>query len=108
MTKIEQQIVEAIQTKQSKSFSNTVVSYDADTDTTEVRLHGNLIARIKKDLVKLSDCGWSTRTTVGRLNTILTAIDLPIKVNVVNGITNYNLNNQCIGLNNLDIMVLGE
>ena len=44
----------------------------------QVRLHGNLIARIfPGDRMILSSCGWETKTTKSRLNSILHHYNLP-------------------------------
>ena len=38
-----------------------------------VRLHGNLIAEVGEDFIKLFDGGWQSNTTKSRLNAILSA-----------------------------------
>lgn len=36
----------------------------------QVRHHGNLIARIRKDEIEISNCGWHSPTTANRLNKV--------------------------------------
>lgn len=77
MTQIEQNLINAIRGK-AKAWSegNTMVSYNENTETYDVFLHGHRIASIDYDSreVRLSSCGWRTNTTKARLNTILTAL----------------------------------
>lgn len=77
MRQIEQNLINAIRGKdKSWGESNTMVSYNENTKTYDVFLHGNKIASIDYDNreVRLSSCGWRTNTTKSRLNTILTAL----------------------------------
>ena len=82
MRKIEQQMNRAIATKSDWSSSNTMVSYNTNTNCTEVRLHGNLIATVDHatNAVKISSCGWHTPTTKSRLNAILNEVKWGCKV----------------------------
>lgn len=77
MRQIEQNLINAIREK-NKSWSqdNTTISYNENTETYDVFLHGNKIASIDYDSreVRLSSCGWRTNTTKSRLNAILTAL----------------------------------
>ena len=76
MRKIEQQMNRAIANKADWSSSNTMVSFNTNTNCTEVRLHGNLIATVdhSTNAVKVSSCGWHTPTTKSRLNAILNEV----------------------------------
>lgn len=71
MRKIEKQMVAAIHAKDDWKLANTSVSTDGA--TTEVRLHGNLIASFDWEnmVMHLTHAGWPTRTTHSRLNAIL-------------------------------------
>ena len=77
MRQIEQNLINAIRGK-NKAWSkgNTTISYNDNTETYDVFLHGNKIASIDYDdrEVRLSSCGWRTNTTKSRLNAILTAL----------------------------------
>ena len=77
MRQIEQNLINAIRGK-NKAWSkgNTTISYNENTETYDVFLHGNKIASIDYDdrEVRLSSCGWRTNTTKSRLNAILTAL----------------------------------
>ena len=76
MRKIEQQMNRAIATKSDWSSSNTMVSYNTNTNCSQVRLHMNLIATVDHttNAVKVSSCGWYTVTTKSRLNAILSEV----------------------------------
>ena len=77
MRQIEQNLINAIRGKdKSWSQDNTTISYNENTETYDVFLHGNKIASIDYDNreVRLSSCGWRTSTTKSRLNVILTAL----------------------------------
>ena len=77
MRQIEQNLINAIrERKKAWSQDNTTISYNENTETYDVFLHGNKIASIDYDnrKVRLSSCGWRTNTTKSRLNTILTAL----------------------------------
>ena len=77
MRQIEQNLINAIRGKdKSWGESNTMVSYNENTKTYDVFLHGNKIASIDYDNreVRVSSCGWRTNTTKSRRNTSLTAL----------------------------------
>ena len=77
MRQIEQNLINAIrERKKAWSQDNTTISYNENTETYDVFLHGNKIASIDYDNreVRLSSCGWRTSTTKSRLNAILTAL----------------------------------
>jgi len=71
MRKIEQQIITAIRNNQDLKVANSqVINY---TNSSDVFLHGNLIARIGETWMELFDCGYQTNTTKSRLNALLSA-----------------------------------
>ncbi len=75
MRKIESQIISAIQNKQDLKVANSeVISY---TNSSDVYLHGNLIARIGETWMELFHAGYQTNTTKSRLNALLSAFGLP-------------------------------
>ena len=77
MRQIEQNLINPIRGKDKAwSKDNTTISYNENTETYDVFLHGNKIASIDYDdrEVRLSSCGWRTNTTKSRLNAILTAL----------------------------------
>jgi len=75
MRKIEQQIITAIQNNQDLKVANSqVISY---TNSSDVYLHGNLIARIGETWIELFDGGYQSNTTKSRLNALLSAFGMP-------------------------------
>ena len=54
--------------------NTSVVNIDG---VSEVRLHGNLIARVGDTFLELFDGGWQTNTTKSRLNAILSEHGCP-------------------------------
>ena len=76
MRKIEQQMNFAISNKGNWSSSNTQVSYNENTNCSQVFLHGHNIATVDHatKAVKISSCGWQTVTTKSRLNAILSEV----------------------------------
>ncbi len=71
MRKIEQQMNAAINSGRDWSNSNTTVTHDDG--VAEVRLHGNLIAEVTDDAMKIFDGGWQSNTTKSRLNALFSA-----------------------------------
>jgi len=51
--------------------ANTRVEFDAETNESTVYLHGNKIAEVGDNYVRLFDGGWQSNTTKSRLNAIL-------------------------------------
>lgn len=73
---IEQQIIRAISNETDWRKDNTSVVVIPGTHSyqkeIQVKLHGHKIARIfPGDRIILSSCGWETKTTKSRLNSIL-------------------------------------
>ena len=75
MRKIESQMNAAIAQGTNGSSGNTSVTFEGD--IAEVRLHGNLIAKIGEGWIQLWDGGWQTTTTKSRLSAILAENGLP-------------------------------
>lgn len=74
MREIEKRMVQAI--KQRKDFTCDNTKVFQMPNITQVRLHGHIIAEFDwvTYTVKLSNCGWTTRTTQSRLNAIFSQI----------------------------------
>ena len=75
MRKIETEMNAAIASGTNWSKANTSVTFEGE--VAEVRLHGNLIAKIGEGFIELFDGGWQTTTTKSRLNAILSENGLP-------------------------------
>ena len=70
MRKIEQQMNNAISNNKNWCSANT--SVETIDGVSYVRLHGNLIAEVDDNGIKLYDGGWQSNTTKSRINAILT------------------------------------
>ena len=62
----------AVTNRYNFSKSNTTVNINDR--IAEVRLHGNLIARVGDNFVQIFDGGWQSVTTKSRLNALLQAV----------------------------------
>tara|TARA_R100001463_G_scaffold30235_1_gene68748 strand:+ start:538 stop:876 length:339 start_codon:yes stop_codon:yes gene_type:complete len=73
MRKIEQQMNSALLRKANWACSNTTVQYNEFTNCSSILLHGHQIATLDhhSNALKLSSCGYQTRTTKSRLNALL-------------------------------------
>ena len=71
MRKIEQQMNAAISNGINWQSANTAVTFDSETETSTVYLHGNKIAEGGDFGVRLWDGGYQSTTTKSRLNAIL-------------------------------------
>ena len=82
MRKIERQMNFAISNKADWSSSNTRVEYNNLSNCSTIYLHGHQIAAVDHNLkaVKLSSCGYETRTTKSRLNAILDEVKYGCRV----------------------------
>ena len=82
MRQIERQMNFAISNKADWSLSNTRVEYNNLSNCSTIYLHGHQIAAVDHNLkaVKLSSCGYETRTTKSRLNAILEEVKWGCKV----------------------------
>ena len=99
MRKIETQMNAAISNNADWQKDNTSVHFDPETNTSVVRLHGNKIAEVDNDGIKLFDGGWQSNTTKSRLNAILSEhgdcgdkvfaknFDWFVQMNTVQGLT---------------------
>ena len=63
-------MVQAIEDNTNWTSANTCVTLEDG--ISKVYLHGNLIAEIDEDSLKLNDGGYQSKTTKSRLNVILT------------------------------------
>jgi len=72
LRKIEQQMNNAISNNMNWQSANTAVTFDPDTNESTVYLHGNKIAEVGDNYIRLFDGGWQSNTTKSRLNAILT------------------------------------
>ena len=72
MRKIEQQMNAAISNNENWQSGNTSVTFDPETNVSQVFLHGNHIADVGDNFIRLFDGGWQSNTTKSRLNAILT------------------------------------
>jgi hypothetical protein len=77
MRKIEQQMNDAIRDNKNWTKDNTCVLADAGAGCSFVFLHGNKIAEVGENFIRLFDGGWQSNTTKSRLNAILSAHGLP-------------------------------
>lgn len=75
MRKIETEMNAAIASGKEWRKANTSVTFEGE--VAEVRLHGNLIAKIGEGFIELFDGGWQSTTTKSRLNAILSENGLP-------------------------------
>ena len=74
MRKIEEQMLEAVNSNENWSLANTTVVYDVEDDASKVYLHGHLIA-VVDDFGIARACestliAWPTRTTMSRLRAL--------------------------------------
>jgi hypothetical protein len=69
MRKIESNMNAAI--KANKNWTNANTSVITADGVSEVRLHGNLIAKVGDDFVTIFDGGYQSTTTKSRLNAII-------------------------------------
>ena len=69
MRKIESNMNAAI--KANANWKNANTSVTTENGVSEVRLHGNLIAKVGDDFVTVFDGGWQSTTTKSRLNAII-------------------------------------
>ena len=82
MRKLERQMNFAISNKADWCGSNTQVTYNSNTNCSQVYLHGHQIATFDHDTLalKLSSCGYETNTTKSRLNAILEEVKYGCRV----------------------------
>ena len=82
MRKIERLMNMAITHKTDWSSSNTQVSFNSNTNCSQIRLHGHHIATFCHETraVKIDSCGYTTNTTKSRLNAILEEVKYGCKV----------------------------
>ena len=71
MRKIEREMNAAISNNVDWQKDNTTVTFDAETGESKVYLHGNHIADVGDNYIRLFDGGYQSVTTKSRLNAIL-------------------------------------
>ena len=71
MRKIETQMNNAISNNQNWQSANTSVHFNEEENLSIVYLHGNKIAEVGDNFIKLYDGGYQSNTTKSRLNAIL-------------------------------------
>ena len=71
MSKIEQQMIDAINNNQDWQSDNTSVHFNEENNVSIVRLYGHKIAEVGDDYLTLFDGDHQTKTTKSRLNAIL-------------------------------------
>lgn len=69
MSKISTDSAKAFNNDANFNSNNTTVKVLSN-GVTELRLFGNLIARKENGVVRISNCGWQTKTTKERLNAL--------------------------------------
>lgn len=69
MRVVEKKMIDAIINQKNLSCDNTKVV--SQKDNVEVYLFDNLICKINRDFVDITNCGYKTSTTKSRLNSIL-------------------------------------
>lgn len=77
MRKIETLMNAAITAKVDWAMGNTRVEYEQGNCISRVYLHGNKIAEVGGNWVRIYDGGWQTNTTKSRLNAILQVHGIP-------------------------------
>lgn len=99
MRKIESLMNDAISNNADWQSGNTSVSFNEEENVSIVRLHGNKIAEVGDNFIRLFDGGWQSNTTKSRLNAILAEhgddgdrvfqknFDWFVNINTVQGIT---------------------
>jgi hypothetical protein len=77
MRKIEKEMNSAIANRCDWKSANTRVEYEQGNSISRVYLHGNKIAEVGENWIRLFDGGYQTATTKSRLNAILEENGLP-------------------------------
>ena len=77
MRKIERLMNTAITNSCDFKLANTRVEFERGNNISRVFLHGNLIAEVGDNFIRLFDGGWQSVTTKSRLNAILSEHGLP-------------------------------
>ena len=82
MRKLERQMNFAVSNKGNWCGSNTQVTYNENTNCSQIRLHGHHIATFCHETraVKINSCGYTTNTTKSRLNALLEEVKWGCKV----------------------------
>ena len=82
MRKLERQMNFAVSNKSNWCGSNTQVTFNENSNCSQVRLHGHLIATFDHSTraLKIDSCGWQSVTTKSRLNALLEEVKFGAKV----------------------------
>ena len=82
MRKLERQMNFAVSNKANWAGSNTQVTFNENSNCSQVRLHGLLIATFDHSTraLKIDSCGWQSVTTKSRLNALLEEVKYGCKV----------------------------
>ena len=82
MRKLERQMNFAVSNKSNWCGSNTQVTFNENSNCSQVRLHGHLIATFDHSTraLKIDSCGWQSVTTKSRLNALLEEVKWGCKV----------------------------
>ena len=82
MRKLERQMNFAVSNKGNWAGSNTQVTFNENTNCSQVCLHGHLIATFdhSTQALKIDSCGWQSVTTKSRLNALLEEVKYGCKV----------------------------
>ena len=67
----------AISNNANWQSANTTVTFDPETNESTVYLHGNKIAEVGDNYVRIYDGGYQSNTTKSRLNAILSEHGIP-------------------------------
>ena len=71
MRKIETLMNAAVANNSNWTNANTSVTYCEETAISTVYLHGNKIAEVGDDFLRIFDGGWQSNTTKSRLNALI-------------------------------------
>ena len=74
MRKIEREMIDAIKGKHTLCKDNTSVTYNYQTNSSGVYLHGNHIATVGDNYVEIFDGGYQSNTTKSRLNALINGL----------------------------------
>ena len=98
MRQIEKQMNFAVSNKGNFKKANTEVSYNENTNCSQVYLHGHQIATYchNTQALKMSSCGYETVTTKSRLNALLEEVKYGCKVFQKNFVWFVNYNKETI------------
>ncbi len=96
----------AVSNKSNWAGSNTQVTFNENTNCSQICLHGHQIATVdhSTNAVKIDSCGWQSVTTKSRLNALLQEVKYGCKVFQRNFDWFVSYNNQTVDF--MDGMIL--